>query len=109
VKPKDVPALEAARAVIEDFERDLTEVEQKALRRSIFRHERRQRTALRRSLLAACGVCGILWAATLLASDAGRRVVTIFWLAIAAILALWVWLSGRREVRERVRARKEIT
>ena len=90
--------------MIEDFERDLTEVEQKALRRSISRHTRRQRTALSRSVLAACGVCGVLWVATLLASDVSKLVITIFWVVTAMILALWAWLFGRREFRERLRS-----
>jgi hypothetical protein len=90
--------------VIEDFERELTEVEEKALRRSISRHERRRRTALQNSILAACGVCGVLWLATLLASDAPKPVISGFWGATAAILTVWVWLAGRREAGERIRS-----
>lgn len=52
--------------------------------------ESRARAGPRGAIAAGAGVTAVLWALTLLASDAPAWVVTLFWLAVGGAITTWV-------------------
>jgi hypothetical protein len=54
------------------------------------------------AVLPGAVIIAVLWALTLLASDAPWTVVTGFWIAVGGGILLWVWLDARRDARYRV-------
>ena len=83
-------------ATLTAFRRPLTESERRAIRAKIHASGSRHRQVSKRAPVAAAVIIGVLWLLTLLASDAPWHVVTGFWLAVGAGIALWV----RRDLRK---------
>jgi hypothetical protein len=83
--------------------RPLTTAERRLLHRKIGSLRSRSRRTSRAYLPVAAGIVLVLWAWTLLASDAPPVVVTAFWLLAGGLLGLWVRRDMRRDAR-RMRA-----
>lgn len=54
-------------------------------------------TGPRRLLLLTGAVVGVLWVATLLASDTSLWVITLFWIVTGTVLGFWLWQTARGE------------
>jgi hypothetical protein len=80
---------------LEALRRPLTDIQRRALRSKIRHLKSTGRRASTIYLPITAGLVSLLWLWTILASDAPRLVVTGFWLAIGAGIALW----ARREMR----------
>lgn len=70
--------------------RPLSEAERRVIRGKRHLSESRSRQVSRRAPVAAAVIVVVLWALTLLASDAPWLVITGFWLAVGAGITLWV-------------------
>ena len=75
--------------------RPLTEQERRLIRAKVRRLTARGRRASTVYFPIAGGLLFVLWLWTILASDAPWLVVTLFWLAVGAVITLWV----RRDMR----------
>lgn len=78
----------------ERHRRPLRAAEARLLRARLARVGRDSRRAARAVVVAGVGVTAILWALTMLASDAPWPVITVFWVAVGGGLVLWL----RRDV-----------
>src|SRR5687768_3813455 len=85
--------------------RPLAESERRAIRAKIHAAESRRRRASNRAPLAGAVIIGVLWALTLIASDAPWQVVTGFWLAVGIGITLWV----RRDLRKDATSQQQWT
>lgn len=70
--------------------RPLSDAERERLERDAGTFERQAARARRAALPVGAAVVGILWVATLLASDAPWPVITGFWLIVGTLLVWWV-------------------
>jgi hypothetical protein len=77
-------------AFLAPHRRRLTEQERRTLRAKIRSLEGRSSRARTRWIPIAGLVIVVLWLLTLVASDASRIIITAFWLAVGAAIALWV-------------------
>lgn len=77
--------------------RPLTEAERRLIRARVRRLTTGARRAPTASLWISAAAVVVLWILTLLASDAPRLVVTIFWLLVGGAIAAWVWRDVRRD------------
>ena len=84
-----------AASVLEAARRPLTATEKRLIRGKIRSLTARAGRASKVSLPIAGGVVLILWALTLLASDASWLIVTAFWLVVGVVIAAW----SHREMR----------
>jgi hypothetical protein len=75
--------------VLEARERSLTDAEQRLIDRQI-RGLASQSVRQRRALSVGIVAVFVLWALTLVASDAPWWVVTAFWLVVGAVIVVWV-------------------
>lgn len=80
---------------LDSVRRPLTDTQRRAIRSKIRHLTATGRRASTISLPVTAGLIGLLWLWTILASDAPWLVITAFWLAIGAAIALWV----RRDMR----------
>lgn len=78
--------------------RPLTDAEVRDLETGLREAERRQRAAPKAALVVGAAVIAVLWALTLLASDAPAAVVTGFWLVAGGGIILWVRRDLTRDV-----------
>lgn len=74
--------------------RPLRAAEARLLRARAARLARDSRRAARAVVVLACGVTAILWALTMIASDAPWPVITVFWVVVGGGLIVWL----RRDV-----------
>jgi hypothetical protein len=79
------------------FVRPLSEAERQRLDRNARALERQAARARRAALPTGAAVVGILWVATLVASDAPWPVITGFWLIVGTLLVWWVGRSFAAE------------
>ena len=82
-------------AVLEASRRPLTEPEKRVIRAKIHRLTARRHRASTVYLPITAGLVFVLWLWTILASDVSWPIITAFWLAVGAGIALWV----RRDMR----------
>jgi hypothetical protein len=78
--------------------RPLTDEEARRLRLALADSERREGAATRAAAVPGAAVTVVLWALTLLASDAPLPFVTAFWIVFGLGLVLWVRRSLRRDL-----------
>jgi len=76
---------------MEHLERPLSTTEKRLLRARLHALQRRRRSVFRRITLAVSIVAGVLWAATLVASDAPWWAIGGFWIVVGGVLAFWVF------------------
>jgi hypothetical protein len=50
-------------------------------------------------LLFTSATVGLLWVATVLASDSSWQLITLFWVVVGGGLALWTWRAARADAR----------
>src|SRR6187401_2340546 len=84
-----MPINQGAQATLEASRRALSSAELRLLRAKASSLEARARRASRRFPLISAGMVGVLWLATMLASDAPWPVVTGFWAVVWLGLTLW--------------------
>lgn len=84
------------------FERPLTHDERRHLSARLANARDESRRALFKAGGASAVVCGLLVAATLLASDAPRSIVLMFWTALWLLITLWVGLPWRKLMRSQI-------
>lgn len=89
-------------AMLTRLERPLTDEERLHLAARLARARVDSKRALFKTGGASAAVCGLLAAATLLASDAPRTVVLLFWGALGVLFALWVGLPWRTLMRGQI-------
>ncbi len=77
--------------------RPLTDAERRTIRTRVHRLAKRGRQAPRASLSISAAVVIVLWLVTLLASDAPRLVITLFWGVAGVVITGWVWRDMRRD------------
>ena len=75
--------------MLEPSRRSLSSAERRLLRTKAASLQTTARRASRRLPLISAGIVGVLWVATILASDAPWLVVTAFWVAVWFGLTLW--------------------
>lgn len=85
------------RQTLESRRRPLTVAERRLLRCKIRQYRVRPGELERRVGLIAAGTTGVLWLATLLASDAPWMLATVVWLVLGALLYVWVIRDLRKE------------
>jgi hypothetical protein len=81
-------------------QRQLTTAEIRFLRARSSSLRRRGIRGLSSGLWIGIAAIGALWALTMLASDAPALVITAFWLAVGAVILMWVRKSFRADQRE---------
>jgi hypothetical protein len=88
--------------VLTRFERPLTDDERLHLSARLASARDESRRALIKSGGASAVVCGLLAAATLVASDAPRPIVLMFWTVLWLLFTLWVGLPWRKLMRGQI-------
>ncbi|HUG00351.1 MAG TPA: hypothetical protein VML95_00670 [Longimicrobiales bacterium] len=78
--------------------RPLTEREVRRLRGRLRAAEKRERSGRTGPIVAGAAVSAVLWALTLLASDAPAGAITVFWLAVGGGITVWVLREHGREL-----------
>jgi hypothetical protein len=82
---------------LQPVRRTLTDAERRLLRARIAGLRRTHASAPARVQAIAGAIVGLLWVATLLASDSPWMVVTAFWLVVGGGLVMWAARDARRD------------